>query len=519
MTALEVSTDAIVQVRDVFVAFRGAAGAVMALRGADLSVAAGERLLVQGPNGSGKSTLLRVITGEQPVVAGTVEVGGTALHRLSAVQRRRWRSQAVGFIDQHARRALLPEQTALENTALQLRLSGVPGRQARHTARATLERLGLDHLAERPVPELSGGEAQQVAICAAVAHGPRLILADEPTAELDEASARRVYDMLAQLAREGTSLIQVSHDPRSAAFADRVVAIRDGRLAEQWMHGSEVEQVPDSRGWIRIPPELLPPATRLPGLIATTGQDGLLLRPGTVGPQAWPGALTRPRPAASVEPSVTASDDGPRLELIRVAAAYPGHPLFSDLELSLRGGELVAVIGPSGSGKSTLLSLASGLLDPVAGRVLVAGDDWAGRNRTERAQLRRDRLTLAPQRPILVEPMTVRENLMITAEIRGHPLADSDLARIADELGLTALLDQPVDRLSGGERQRTTLARCLASSAPLLLLDEPTSQQDEASAIRVIDVLQAQARAGCAVLAASHDSRLIDPAARVIRLG
>ena len=289
MTALEAATEAIVQVRDVFVAFRGAAGAVMALRGADLSVAAGERLLVQGPNGSGKSTLLRVITGEQPVVAGTVEVGGTALHRLSPSQRRKWRSQAVGFIDQHARRALLPEQTALENTALQLRLSGVPGRQARQTAHATLERLGLDHLAERPVPELSGGEAQQVAICAAVAHGPRLILADEPTAELDEASARRVYDMLAQLAREGTSLIQVSHDPRSAVFADRVVAIRDGRLAEQWMHGSEVEQVPDSRGWIRIPPELLPSASRLPGLVATPREDGLLLRPGTVGPQAWPG--------------------------------------------------------------------------------------------------------------------------------------------------------------------------------------------------------------------------------------
>ena len=519
MTALDASTEAIVQVRDVFVAFRGAAGAVMALRGADLSVAAGERLLVQGPNGSGKSTLLRVITGEQPVVAGTVEVGGTALHRLSPTQRRRWRSQAVGFIDQHARRALLPEQSALENTALQLRLSGVPGRQARHTAHATLERLGLDDLADRPVPELSGGEAQQVAICAAVAHGPQLILADEPTAELDEASARRVYDMLAQLAREGTSLIQVSHDPRSAVFADRVVAIRDGRLAEQWMHGSEVEQVPDSRGWIRIPPELLPSTSRLPGLIATPRADGLLLRPGSVGPQAWPGALTRPRAAPGAEPSITTPDDGPRLELIGVGAAYPGHPLFSDLELSLSGGEMIAVVGPSGSGKSTLLSLAAGLLDPVAGRVLVGGHGWADRNRAERAELRRDRVTLAPQRPILVEPMTVRENLALTAEIRRHPLDEAEMDRIADDLRLTALLDQPVDRLSGGERQRTTLARCLASGAPLLLLDEPTSQQDEASAARVIDVLRAQARAGCAILAASHDSRLIDPAARVIKLG
>ena len=115
--------------------------------------------------------------------------------------------------------------------------------------------------------------------------------------------------------------------------------------------------------------------------------------------------------------------------------------------------------------------------------------------------------------------MTVRENLAITAEIRGHPLADSEVARIADEFGLTALLDQPVDRLSGGERQRTTLARCLASGAPLLLLDEPTSQQDEASAVRVTDVLQARPARVRAIVAASHDSRLIEPAARVIRLG
>jgi ABC-type lipoprotein export system ATPase subunit len=115
--------------------------------------------------------------------------------------------------------------------------------------------------------------------------------------------------------------------------------------------------------------------------------------------------------------------------------------------------------------------------------------------------------------------MTVRENLALTAEIRQHPLPVSEVARIADDLGLTALLDQPVDRLSGGERQRTTLARCLASGAPLLLLDEPTSQQDEASAARVIDVLRALVRAGCAILAASHDSRLIESAARVIKLG
>ncbi len=115
--------------------------------------------------------------------------------------------------------------------------------------------------------------------------------------------------------------------------------------------------------------------------------------------------------------------------------------------------------------------------------------------------------------------MTVRENLTLTAEIRTRPPDPAGLEHIAAELGLTALLDQSVDRLSGGERQRTSLARCLASGAPLLLLDEPTSQQDEASADRVVNVLLAQARAGRAIVVATHDPRLIDRADRELKLG
>ena len=257
-----------VRVRDAFVAFRSGAGAIMALRGADLTLAAGERLLVQGPNGSGKTTLLRVITGEQPVLAGTVEVGGTALHAISAARRRQWRARSVGFIDQHAGRGLLPELSVLDNVALQLRF----GRPAARTRRAgppreALARLGLEELLARPVAQLSGGEAQRVAACAAVAHQPDLILADEPTGELDDASAAEVYELLAAVAADGTAVILVSHDQRATPFADRAVRIRDGRAAEQWRPGiAGREQLPDSRGWIRVPTGLLPEWAPLPGL-------------------------------------------------------------------------------------------------------------------------------------------------------------------------------------------------------------------------------------------------------------
>src|SRR4029453_13458923 len=227
----------IVEVRDVFVAYQGAAGSVMALRRSDLTLAVGERLLVQGPNGSGKTTLLRVITGELPVLAGTVVVSGTALHDLTAGQRREWRARSVGFIDQFAGRGLLPELSVLQNVALQLRLMGVPKADAEQRAQAACARLGIARLLDGPVPQLSRGEAQCVAVCAAVAHEPQLLLADEPTGELDERSAGLVYDVLARIAADGTGVILVSHDPRAVASTDRAVRIRDGRAAEQWRPG------------------------------------------------------------------------------------------------------------------------------------------------------------------------------------------------------------------------------------------------------------------------------------------
>ncbi len=270
----------VVEVRDVFVAYRGAAGSVMALRGSDLTLAVGERLLVQGPNGSGKSTLLRVITGEQPVVAGAVVVSGIPLHELTTGQRREWRARSVGFVDQFASRGLLPELSVAQNVALQLRLTGVRQAEAERRARVTCERLGVDRLLDRPVPELSGGEAQRVAVCAAVAHEPQLLLADEPTGELDEQSAGEVYDLLARIAADGTGVILVSHDPRAVAFTDRAVRIRDGRAAEQWRPGSAtVEQLPDSRGWVRVPRERLPELDPVPPLEAHRTEDGLLLTP------------------------------------------------------------------------------------------------------------------------------------------------------------------------------------------------------------------------------------------------
>ncbi len=513
-------------VSDAFVAYPSPAGTVMALRGLNLTVGAGERLLIEGPNGSGKSTLLRLLTGEQAVTAGTVRVAGTDLTSLSASARRRWRRASVGMIDQHARRALLPEWRVVDNVALQLRLAGVHRRSAVSRAAGTLDRLGLAHLAERSVSTLSGGEAQRVAICAAVAHDPALILADEPTGELDEEAARQVYQLLADAGQaHGAALILVSHDRRAGELVDRAVRMRDGRLAEQWLPrtGRPEAQVVDQHGWLRLPVGLLPRADQAASgeqitMRASAMPDGDIRLTGagparTVAPAPH---LPRYQPLSAVPVAILPAPDRhpgsprPILQMTAAGMRFGDRTVFSGVDLTIRPGDFLVLRGPSGSGKSTLLGLAAGLLDPTSGSVEVAGTDWRPLDRNARAQLRQRHVAMALQSTILAEALTVGETLRFAATLRGRSDGDDDA--VAAELRLTALLAQPVRLLSGGERQRVAFARCLISGAALILLDEPTSQQDEAAAVAVTDAVRVATDRGRAVLAASHDPVFLDAA-------
>ncbi|SDU94897.1 ABC transporter [Microlunatus sagamiharensis] len=514
MTGVE-GAPPVVEVTDVFVAHRSGPEPVMALRGADLTLGAGERLLLAGPNGSGKSTLLRVVTGDQPVLAGRVQVGGTAVHAMDEAARRRWRSTAIGFVDQHARRNLLPELDVRDNVALQLRLTGTRAAAARRRADVTLERLGLASLAGADVRRLSGGEAQRVALCAAVAHAPALVLADEPTGELDDDAAREVYGLLEAVAADGTGVVLVSHDPRSYAFVDRAVRLRDGRLAEEWVPAGAgtggPDLVADSRGWVRLPAELLGAGGRPTSWSAALARDGLVLRPRSA-PAAPLAPQDRPAPPAVV-------DGGPLVTLSGVRAGWGGRVLVDALDLRLDPGSWTALSGPSGSGKSTLLTLVAGLVDPLDGRVEVGGTAWAPMDRTDRAAHRRRWLAYALQRANLVETMTVAENVALAAALRGLEVDADEVGALCTGLGLGAQLATPAGVLSGGERQRASLARALVGHSPVLVLDEPTSQQDEASAARVVEALARATGEDSAVLVASHDPVVLARATTTVRLG
>ncbi|MGO9220599.1 MAG: ABC transporter ATP-binding protein [Streptosporangiaceae bacterium] len=204
-------------------------GETPALRGADLSVQRGEVLAVMGPSGSGKSTLLYCLAGILVPDSGEVSFGGQRLDTMREEQRSRLRRDRFGFVFQSGQ--LVPELTAEENVALPLLLGGTRRKEALSGARAWFERLELDGLERHRAGEMSGGQAQRVALARGLVAHPDVLFADEPTGSLDSLTGELVMGLMTGAAREeGTTVVLVTHEPRVAAYADREVIVRDGRV-------------------------------------------------------------------------------------------------------------------------------------------------------------------------------------------------------------------------------------------------------------------------------------------------
>jgi len=219
--------DTIIGLTGVKLTLQSTAGPVNILRGIDLGIEAGERVGIVGPSGSGKSTLLAVLAGLERVSEGEVRVAGADLNALNEDQLALWRRANVGIVFQSFH--LIPTMTALENVAVPLELAGAP--DAIERARAALRQVGLDHRETHYPAQLSGGEQQRVALARAVAPRPALLLADEPTGNLDGATGHAIIElMFGEAARLNSTLVLITHDDQLASLCDRVVHIEDGRI-------------------------------------------------------------------------------------------------------------------------------------------------------------------------------------------------------------------------------------------------------------------------------------------------
>ncbi|TMM02676.1 MAG: ATP-binding cassette domain-containing protein [Actinobacteria bacterium] len=445
-----------------------------ALRDISVSIAEDEFVVVAGATGSGKSTLLRAASGLVPHfhggdAAGRVVVGGldTREHgpaELSAVA-------GTLFQDPETQVVL---GTVRAELAFPLENRGrPPAAVARGVEEAALA-LGIEALLDRSTAELSGGELQRVALGAALAGRPRLVLLDEPTSQLDPVAGDELVWLLRRLNEEqGTAVVLAEHRlERCLAHADRVLAFAGGRLACDAPPGAFLEWA------IEHAPELATPGARM---FAAAG-----LRPLPAGVKEaratlrGQGLLDEPE-----QPPAPAPRDKPRRTRAPAALALrnvwhelrDGPALLRGVDLALAPGERVALLGRNGAGKSTLLRHARGLMEPTRGRVERAGA-----------------IALLLQNP--------------GDYLLHERVADELDAAALDAAGLGALADRHPRDLSGGERQRLALAIVTAGDAPpaALLLDEPTRGMDRAAKAALAAELRERSADGTAVLVATHDA-------------
>ena len=518
------------------VTYRYPGGSAPALAGLDLTVAAGERLLVAGASGSGKSTLLRCLDGLVPhfhggVLGGRLRVAG----RDPVAAAPRGMSDAVGLVFQDPERQFVTARVedelafAMENHAL-------PRSEMGERIAGVVERLGIGHLRERRVEQLSGGERQRVAIAAVLTLRPPILALDEPTSQLDPAAAGEVLALLADLNRTlGLTVILSEHRlERVAAWAERVCHLPgDGRPAAV---GAPREVLATA--------ELAPPLVRLaraagvaPAPLAIDEAETLAAalrwrldggerggeggakagwrerpdrgaRPAAGAPAGSPAAITVPPPTLSatrstVTPAGTAAGGPPAVEVRALRFRYGAREAVAGVDLAVGAGERVVLVGANGAGKTTLLKLLVGLLRPDTGAVRVLGRDLAGRPLTE---ITRD-VGLVPQNPArLLFCDTVAEEVRFTR--RAHGLPEGDPHDLLARLGLAPLAGRYPHDLSGGERQRAALAAILAAGPRLLLLDEPTRGLDAAAKEALTGVLRELAAGGTTVVMATHDVEL-----------
>ncbi|HEX5949803.1 MAG TPA: ATP-binding cassette domain-containing protein [Actinomycetota bacterium] len=419
--------------------FRTGSTKVSALRGVTATFPRGAITAVVGPSGSGKSSLLRVLAAMDLPTSGSVVVAGRSIERASPRARRLLRRHDLGYVFQRPSDNFVPHLTVAQHIARVAPARGVD---------ASLEALGIRDRADHLPARLSGGEQQRAAFAQAIASGADIVLADEPTAELDDASERGILDAIRALRARGVTFILATHDPAVTGIADVVVRLDHGEVLDA------------TRPPVDPPTAVDPPCGSRP-----VGGECLRVR-GLVKTYDRGGDV------------VHAVD----------------HASFTAAE-----GEMVGLLGRSGSGKTTLLSLVAGWERSDRGTVERPGDPPDGRPRW------RD-LAVVPQNIGLMDELTLGENVSFPAKLEGSLDGTAERVKgLLESLGLSAPANRRPPETSLGEQQRAAVARALVLRPAILLLDEPTCHQDRGWTEAVLTAIREACDAGTTCIMATHD--------------
>lgn len=449
--------------------YRQASGQVYALRDVTTDFPAGALTAVVGPSGSGKSSLLRLLAAMDRPTSGSVSIEDVKVHSASTRDLRHLRRSIVGYVLQRPSDNFISYLTLGEH----LKLAAPKAESNGVDSFRLLEELGISHRADHLPRELSGGEQQRGAFAQILVAGPRIIVADEPTAELDSASAHVVVEMIRKLVDQGVTFVIATHDSNVSEAADKIIELDHGVLKAA--HSDE--------------------------------------RAGTDQPAATPrardratGLRTRWSHRARQVASLAARPPSRRavVEVRNVSKSYRRgdevvHAL-QDVSVGLNTGEVVGLVGRSGSGKTTLLNVIAGWESPDEGRV-----GWSGGEELASLLAWCD-VSVLPQKLGLLDELCVRSNIEYPARLVGK-IEDTRgyVDELLEDLGLAHLQMRYPKETSVGEQQRTALARALVLAPRLVLADEPAGHQDRGFSNRVFEVLRKAAGRGTCCLVATHN--------------
>ncbi|MGH2531839.1 MAG: ABC transporter ATP-binding protein [Thermomicrobiales bacterium] len=476
-----------------------------ALSRVDWEIDDGEFVVVAGPSGSGKSTLLRCLNGLVPHFAGGRFGGAVTVRGLDTRQHGpRILSRDVGFVFQDPEAQIVTGRVE-DEIAFGMEQLGVPPPTMRKRVEEMLDLLGIADVRDRETATLSGGERQRVAVASALALQPRILALDEPTSQLDPWGAEDVLTTLTRLNEDlGLTVILSEHR------LERVVGHAD-RMHVLWANGDALDGHP--RDVLELmDEELAPPLVRLGRAL------GWQPLPLTIKEGRRAVAMDGRDPASPVR-GLGVSGAAPVLRLEGVSTGYGRRPVLRDLDLEIRPGELVALMGRNGSGKTTMLRAVMGFHRPVEGRIVVGERDATS---LDAATLARD-VSYLPQNPgALLFSRSVREELQFT--LAHHPNGRAGRGTDPDALlgafGLERLAERYPRDLSAGEQERTALASILVAAPRVLLLDEPTRGMDAGRKRALGELLTRLCGEGVAVVLATHDVEMVaQVATRVVLLG
>jgi len=439
---------------------------IIALKGIELEIKEGEFVSLMGPSGSGKSTLFNLVGCLDSVTDGSLYVMDYEVSKMKESQLPEVRRGNIGFVFQEF--FLIPTLTALENVEMPYIFSPEKGNRAKATE--LLELVGLSERINHLPKEMSGGEMQRVAIARALACDPKILLADEPTRNLDTKNARAIFELFRKLCKEkGLTVVVATHNAGLACESDRVIHLKNGLIDE-------------AVGQIKLKQENLQ-------------------------------VDTEDSPESSKEEKIIKAHELKK----NYHRGSETVKALDGVDFSISPGEIVSIIGPSGSGKTTLMNLISCMDNATSGELTIGDTDVTPLGESKLINIRRGNIGFVFQGFHLIPTLTIRDNMELPLLFSGKKIDREKILNLLDMVGLKDKENKYPSMLSGGEQQRVAIARAMVNDPKILLADEPTGKLDIKLRDEIMNIFRKLAKEkNIAVFIATHDLELAGMAERII---